>query len=63
MINSDDIKAYSKKSTASFWKEKRHELKLLYQFSLVLNSIPASSAFIERFFSISGLYSKKKAMV
>lgn len=41
--------------TQDFWKSHKKELPYLYKLCLRLLSIPASSAFIERFFSITGI--------
>ncbi len=43
------------KSTSEFWKKNRRNFPNLYQLQTILLNIPASSAFIERFFSISGI--------
>ena len=42
-------------STSVFWKEKRQELPNLFKLSIILLNISSTSAFIERFFSISGI--------
>jgi hypothetical protein len=50
------------KSTSEFWKKNRRNFLNLYQLQTILLNIPASSAFIERFFSISGIVSDIKRL-
>ena len=45
----------SKTSTEDFWLKNKSQMPKLYELQLILLSIPASSSFIERFFSISGI--------
>ena len=54
---------YNKKqlSLAEFWVQYRSRLPLLNDLALHLLVIPASSAYIERFFSISGLINAKRS--
>jgi hypothetical protein len=52
---SDENKIRSIKSTTQFWKENKKDLPHLFELQLILLNIPASSSFIERFFSISGI--------
>ena len=59
IMNTQSFTRY--KRTSMFWIEKRNEFPLLYKLNLILSSIPASSAFIERFFSVTGLYSNKRS--
>ena len=59
-IIENDIKALGKQTTAEFWLKNKTELPTLFNVATFLASIPASSAFIERFFSIAGLYSNKR---
>lgn len=50
------------KSTQSFWSEYGNKFPYLVKVVIKLFSIPASSAFIERFFSICGLACNKRSM-
>jgi len=52
---SDEMKVREIKSTSQFWKEHQQDLPYLFQLQSILLNIPASSSFIERFFSISGV--------
>jgi hypothetical protein len=49
------------KSNKYFWKFYREKVPMLNQLYLILNNIPSSSAFIERFFSICGVVNKPRA--
>ena len=42
------------KKTRDFWLHHKNDMPYLYELQLLLLNIPASSSFIERFFSISG---------
>ena len=44
-----------------FWISKRKELPNLYNLSLIFFNIPASSASVERLFSICGIVNRKRA--
>ncbi len=57
IINGDKIKS----STAIFWNEQKKKLPNLFLAVRSYLNIPASSTFIERFFSIRGLICKKRA--
>jgi predicted DNA-binding ribbon-helix-helix protein len=48
-------------STRYFWSQKASEFPNLAKAALILYNIPASSAFIERFFSICGITCRKNA--
>ena len=48
-------------SSNLFWKD-RHDLPRLRELFIVLNTICSSSAFIERYFNISGIVCKQRAM-
>ncbi|RNA41752.1 hypothetical protein BpHYR1_037468 [Brachionus plicatilis] len=50
------------KSTNSFWSEFGERFPRLSQVALILFSIPASAAFLERFLSICGLVCDKRSM-
>ncbi|RNA03548.1 zinc finger BED domain-containing DAYSLEEPER-like [Brachionus plicatilis] len=50
------------KTSNGFWSEYGYKMPLIYKVALKVFSIPASSAFIERFFSICGLVSDKRSM-
>lgn len=52
---------YKNSSLAEFWIKHRQQLPLLYELALHLLVIPASSAYIERFFSISGIINSKRS--
>ena len=43
------------KSTAAFWSENKDDLPKLFELQIILLNIPATSSFIERFFSICGI--------
>ena len=43
------------KKTRDFWLHHKNNMPYLYELQLLLLNIPASSSFIERFFSISGI--------
>lgn len=43
-------------SLGEFWIKYKNQIPLLYELALHLLVIPASSAYIERFFSISGIF-------
>jgi hypothetical protein len=47
-------------STSVFWKEKRLEMQNLFKLSKILLNISSTSAFIGRFFSISGIVCANK---
>jgi len=47
-------------SSNNFWKEKKLKFPHLSTLFLIFNSINASSAFIERFFSICGIISTQR---
>lgn len=48
-------------STKNFWNRYSIKLPLLTQLAKLLINVPASSAFIERFFSICGVICKDRA--
>ncbi|RNA02153.1 zinc finger BED domain-containing 4-like [Brachionus plicatilis] len=50
------------KSTQAFWSEFSYKLPILSQVALKIFCIPASSAFIERYFSICGLFNNKRSL-
>ncbi|RNA03210.1 hypothetical protein BpHYR1_011108 [Brachionus plicatilis] len=50
------------KSTQAFWSEFSNKLPILSQVALKIFCIPASSAFIERYFSICGLFNNKRSI-
>lgn len=49
-----------KKSTVNFWLDNKSDFPNLFTIVIHLLGIPASSAFIERFFSICGVVCKKR---
>ncbi|RNA21659.1 zinc finger BED domain-containing 4-like, partial [Brachionus plicatilis] len=49
------------KSTKEFLNENSYRFRILSQIARILFSIPASSAFVERFFSICGIVSSKRS--
>jgi len=49
------------KSNSSFWLEFREKAPMLNQLYTILSNIPASSAYVERFFSICGIVKKQRA--
>lgn len=54
-------KSETKLTTNEFWLQNRKKLPFLYDISLRLLSIPATSAFIERFFSVTGLINNNRS--
>lgn len=48
-------------STKDFWRKYGKRLPILNQLAKILMNVPASSAFIERFFSICGIVCKQRA--
>lgn len=50
-----------KKSTSLFWLRKKDELPHLFKLARFLIVIPASSAFVEGFFSIAGIITSQRA--
>ena len=42
-------------STSKFWEHHRNKMPKLHDLQIILLNIPSSSAFIERYFSISGI--------
>jgi hypothetical protein len=48
-------------STKLFWQKNALQLPNLYEIALVLLNVQASSAFIERFFSICGVVCSRRA--
>ena len=58
MIEKINLKAI--KSTILFWNNNKNRFPYLSKLALRLLNIAASSAFIERFFSICGVISKKR---
>ena len=61
IVMSDQF-AKSEKSTKDFWIEFSEKLPNLYKLANILLNICASSAFIERFFSICGLICKDRSL-
>jgi hypothetical protein len=57
IISSMDLASMS---SGSFWFTHKKELPLLCQLAYILLGIPASSAFIERYYSICGVICKKR---
>jgi hypothetical protein len=53
--NKKFVEECSKKKTSDVWKKYKNKMPILYQLKQVLLNIPATSSFIERFFSISGI--------
>ena len=49
-------------SSADFWIGHMKTMPKLYDLSLVILNIPASSAMLERFFSITGIICDKRRM-
>ncbi len=45
----------STKANFEFWKENQREIPILFELQLILLNVPATSSFIERFFSIAGI--------
>jgi len=49
-------------NTKDFWIKNRLTLPILYACTYKIMSIPASSAYVERFFSVCGVVCKNRAM-
>lgn len=62
IITSDKFKNASELSTKAFWIENRAQLPNMAKLANILLNIPASSAFVERFFSICGVVCKARSM-
>ena len=54
-------KTFLTTTSIKFWLENKKTFPNLYKFCLILFNIPASSAYVERFFSICGLVNRKRA--
>lgn len=48
-------------TTEEFWRKHQRTMPIMYKCANHLLSMPASSAFIERYFSICGVVCKKRA--
>jgi len=48
------------RSTSNFWKDNKNKFPILFKLALILYNILASSAFIERFYSLSGNVCKNR---
>jgi hypothetical protein len=57
-IKSKPLKEFG--STSAFWHKYRAKLPNLHKLSIILLNIPASSAYVERFFSICGFVNDKR---
>jgi len=51
----------TKITTRAFWQENKLNLPLLFELTNILQNIPSSSAYVERFFSICGVVNRKRA--
>lgn len=49
------------KSTKQFWIDNKKSFPFLFKLALRLLSIPATSAHIERFFSVTGIINSKRS--
>ena len=49
------IQSYAAKKTAKFWTDFKSEMPNLFELQIILLNCPATSSFIERFFSLSGI--------
>jgi len=54
-ILGNPIKLKKIKKTIEFWKENKSLMPHLFELQIILLNLPATSSFIERFFSISGI--------
>ena len=61
IIQSNEFRNKEAVSTSLFWLANIKNFKLLIKLSLILLNIPASSSFIEPFFSITGIICKKNS--
>ncbi len=50
------------KNSNEFWKKNRQKMPILYNLMIKIVSIPASTAYIERFFSVCGVVCRNRAM-
>ena len=50
------------KNTKQFWLKHKINMPILYTFALMVMTISASSAYIERFFSVSGIVCTNKSL-
>jgi hypothetical protein len=48
------------RSTPKFWEENKDKYEHLHKTATILLNIPASSAFIERYFSVCGIISNNR---
>jgi hypothetical protein len=55
--NIESLQFNREKSTTKFWEQNRNKMPKLHDLQIILLNIPSSSAFIERYFSISGIVS------
>ena len=56
-----DSPSFNERSTPQFWLKHKSQLPMLCELALVLYNIPSASAFIERFYSLSGNVCKTRA--
>ncbi len=61
LYENDAYRLKSTKCTKSFWRKYAKKLPLLYQLAEILLNINSSGAAIERFYSICGILSNKRA--
>ena len=54
-ILGNQLKLKKIKKTSEFWKENKTLMPNLFELQIILLNLPATSSFIERFFSISGI--------
>ena len=59
-VTKEILKSNFEMSTSSFWKQNAKRLPNLYNLAITLLNIQASSAFVERFFSICGVICTKR---
>ena len=49
-------------SSADFWNDNKNKFLILYKFIQIILNIPATSAMLERFFSITGIICDKRRL-
>ncbi len=60
LVENANIKDRKFISNSKFWLANKQKFPLLFDLALILYNIPASSAFIERFYSLSGNVCKNR---
>ena len=61
IISNADIINYIM-SSADFWNDNKNKFPIFYKFIQIIMNIPATSAMLERFFSITGIICDKRRL-